>query len=49
MSGAVVEEMIAFDQTMKNSSTRSFKKKSKKKSEATAANDTGFEECAFIN
>lgn len=50
MSGAVVEEMIAFDQTMKNSSTRSFKKKKEeRKSEATAANDTGFEECAFIN
>lgn len=49
MSGAVVKEMIAFDQTMKNSSTRSFKKKEERKSEATAANDTGFEECAFIN
>lgn len=45
MSGAVVEEMITFDQAMKNSSSKRYAKKS----EVTAANDTGFEECAFIN
>lgn len=48
MSGAVVEQMITFDQTMKNSSGRRYAKK-KKKSVAAAPNDTGFEECAFIN
>lgn len=48
MSGAVVEEIITFDQTMKNSSGRRYAKK-RKKSEANTDNDTGFEECAFIN
>lgn len=54
MSGAVVEEMITFDQTMKNSSgRRSYAKKKEKRkrktSAASADNDIGFEECAFIN
>lgn len=31
MSGAVVEEMITFDQTMKNSSGKRYVKKKKKK------------------
>lgn len=45
MSGAVVEEMITFDQTMKNSSGKRYVKKNL----GQAANDTGFEECTFIN
>lgn len=45
MSGAVVEEIITFGQTMKNSSGKRYVKKKS----GAAANDTGFEECTFIN